>query len=277
MNLKLNLLVRHEPQWHRHDRRGSAVVLSLITVAQRKTVNIAVLRGGTAETLNMFKTSAVLPRVGPMSVGSPRHRHYHRGTAITAVPPHKDRSSTSITAVPAQHNRRAIAKKSTDDPTAIPWRFYCGYGGYGGATTMIPPHWPRGATANTAVMRPMIVVAPPSNRSCNSMGSPCPLSHRCGSAAPRRKTQVWRVDEIYYKILAVSLRWWRIWPKTVVAPRLRCDGGAFGRNVSLNSSFSIGSAISFFVVWCVVIASLSSQHSFPSQPVGAELRHTLLV
>ena len=61
---------------------------------------------------------------------------------MTAVAPYKDRSSTSITAVPPQYNRRAIAKKY---PTAIPWRFYCGYGGvttvlsrehcgYGGAT-----------------------------------------------------------------------------------------------------------------------------------------------
>ena len=73
------VLVRHKPQWHRHDRRGSAVVPSLIAVAPRKTVVTANLRGGTAETLNMFKTSAVPPRVGPISVGSPRHRHYRRG------------------------------------------------------------------------------------------------------------------------------------------------------------------------------------------------------
>ncbi len=33
-----------------------------------------------------------------------------RGTAMTAVAPYKDRSSTSITAVPPQYNRRAIAK-----------------------------------------------------------------------------------------------------------------------------------------------------------------------
>ena len=30
------VLVRHEPQWHRHDRRGSAVVPSLIAVAPPK-------------------------------------------------------------------------------------------------------------------------------------------------------------------------------------------------------------------------------------------------
>ena len=84
------------------------------------------------------------------------------------------------------------------------------------------------AAANTAVMPPMIAVAPPSNRSCNSMGLPCPLSHRCGSAAPRRKSHVWRVEENCEQLLAVSLRWWRFWPKTVVAPRLRCDGCIIG-------------------------------------------------
>ena len=105
------MLVRHKPQWHRHDRHGSAVVPSLIAVAPRKTFKTADLRGGTAETLNMFKTSVVPPRVGPISVWSPRHRHYRRGTAMTAVAPCKDRSSTSITAVPPQYNRRAIATK----------------------------------------------------------------------------------------------------------------------------------------------------------------------
>ena len=53
-------------QWRRHDRRDSAVVPSLIAVATRKTVKTADLRGGTAETLNMVKTSAVPPRVGPI-------------------------------------------------------------------------------------------------------------------------------------------------------------------------------------------------------------------
>ena len=61
--------VRHKPQWHRHDRRGSAVVPSLIAVAPRKTVKTADVRGGTAETLNMFKTSTVPPRVGPIRSG----------------------------------------------------------------------------------------------------------------------------------------------------------------------------------------------------------------
>ena len=63
------VLVRHKPQWHRHDRRGSAMVPSLMAVAPRKTVTTADLRGGTADTLNMFKTSAVPPRVMPIRSG----------------------------------------------------------------------------------------------------------------------------------------------------------------------------------------------------------------
>ena len=42
------------------------------------------------------------------------------------------------------------------------------------ASPAVAPHWPRSAAANTAVLPPMIAVAPPSNRSGNSMGSPCP-------------------------------------------------------------------------------------------------------
>ena len=117
------VVVRHKPQWHRHDRRGSVVVPVLIAVAPRKNVKISDLRGGTAETLNMFKTSAVPPRLGQSAVGSPRHRHYRRGTAMTAVVPYKDRSSTSITAVRPQYNRRAIAKKVYWRPCGDPVAF----------------------------------------------------------------------------------------------------------------------------------------------------------
>ena len=136
----IEVFVRHKPQWHRHDRRGSAVVPSLIAVAPRKTLNTADLRGGTAKTLNMFKTSAGPPRVGPISVRSPRHRHYRRGTAMTAVAPYNDRSSTSTPAVPPQHNRRAIAIKYTGatygDPVAFLLRLWrC----YHGATTALAP------------------------------------------------------------------------------------------------------------------------------------------
>ena len=72
------VLVRHKPHWHRHDRRGSAVVPSVIAVATQKTVKIADLRGGTVETLNMFKTSAGHRGVGQWD---------RRGTAMTAVAP----------------------------------------------------------------------------------------------------------------------------------------------------------------------------------------------
>ena len=107
------VFVRHTPQWYRHDRRGSAEVPSLIAVVPRKTVNIANLRGGTAATLNMFKTSAVPTLVGPI----------RRGTAMTAVVPYTDRSITSITAVLPQHNRRAIAKKVAWQPYGDPVAF----------------------------------------------------------------------------------------------------------------------------------------------------------
>ena len=101
---------------------------------------ISDLRGGTADTLNMFKTSAVPPRLGQSAVGSPRHRHYRRGTAMTAVVPYKDRSSTSITAVHPQYNSRAIAKKvdwrSCGDPVAFLLRLWrC----YHDATTSLAP------------------------------------------------------------------------------------------------------------------------------------------
>ena len=58
-----------KPQWQRHDRCGSAVVPLLIAVAPRKTVKTVDLRGGTAESLNMFKTFAVPSRVGPIRSG----------------------------------------------------------------------------------------------------------------------------------------------------------------------------------------------------------------
>ena len=61
--------INRSGQWHRHDRRGSAVVPSLIAVAPPKTVKTADHRGGTAETLNMFKASTVPPRVGPIRSG----------------------------------------------------------------------------------------------------------------------------------------------------------------------------------------------------------------
>ena len=108
------VLVRHKPQWHRHDHRGSAVIPSLISVAPPKTVKTAGLRGGTAETFNIFKTSAVSSRVGLIRSGvaaAPQGPPWHRTrTAVAPPSPPCPRSSTSITAVPPQYNRRAIAK-----------------------------------------------------------------------------------------------------------------------------------------------------------------------
>ena len=106
--------VRHKPQWHRHDRRGclgSALVPSLIAVAPPKTVKTADLSGGTAETLNMFKTSAGPPGDGPIRSGVGAAPPWHRTrTAVAPPSPPCPRSSTSITAVPPQYNRRALAK-----------------------------------------------------------------------------------------------------------------------------------------------------------------------
>ena len=88
------------------------------------------LRCDTVETLNIIKMSAVPPRVGPIRTGvaaAPRWPPWHR-TATPLAPPSPPchRSSTSITAVPAQYNRRAIAKMYTGVSTATPWLFYCG-------------------------------------------------------------------------------------------------------------------------------------------------------
>ena len=108
------VFVRNKTQWHRHDRCGSFIDRrSTAENCQHRGPSRcrADLRGGTAETLNMFKTSAGPLQVRPISVRSPRHRHYRRGTAMTAVAPYKDRSSASITAVPPRYNRRAIARK----------------------------------------------------------------------------------------------------------------------------------------------------------------------
>ena len=108
------VLVRHKSQWHRHDRRGSTVVPSLIVVALRKTVKIADLRGGTATTLNMFRrASAVLVpshrRRGATAVRV-RHkpqwyRHDRRGSAV--VP--------SIAVAPRETVKTADLRESTAD------------------------------------------------------------------------------------------------------------------------------------------------------------------
>ena len=55
--------------------------------APQKTVQTANLRGGTAETLNMFNTSQCHSGLGQSAAGSPRHRLDRRGTAMTAMAP----------------------------------------------------------------------------------------------------------------------------------------------------------------------------------------------
>ena len=117
------VLVQHKPQWHRHDRRGSAMVPSLIAVAPRKTVKTANLRGGTAETLNMFKTSAVPPRVGPIRSG------------IAAAPPWPPCLRSRTLQPPC--NREKVDWRAYGDPVAFLLRLWrC----YHGATTSMAPH-----------------------------------------------------------------------------------------------------------------------------------------
>ena len=53
------VLVRHKPQWHRHDRRSSAVVPSLIAVAPPKPRTFAVARR------KLLTCSAVPPQYYP--------------------------------------------------------------------------------------------------------------------------------------------------------------------------------------------------------------------
>ena len=124
------VLVRHKPQWHRRDRGGSAVVPSLIAVAPPKTVKTADLRGGTAETFNMFKTSAVSPRVGPIRIEVPRHRHDRRGNVqgpqwhlhhrrAPAVAPPSRPCLRSTTAVQSRKCRRATLRRSHGGSTAV--------------------------------------------------------------------------------------------------------------------------------------------------------------
>ena len=115
------VLVRHKPQWHRHDRRGSAVIPSLIAVAPRKTVKTADLRAVTAETLNIFKTFAVPPRVGPIRSGvaaAPSWPPWHR-TRTAVAPPSPP--------CPPQyhlHHRRASAVQPPCNRENVDWRPY---------------------------------------------------------------------------------------------------------------------------------------------------------
>ena len=86
------VLVRHKPQWHRHDRRDSTVVPSLIVAAPRTTVKTADLRGGTAATFNMF-----------------------RGASAVLVPPHRGRGATAVRVRHKPHWHRHDRRGSASD------------------------------------------------------------------------------------------------------------------------------------------------------------------
>ena len=168
------VVVRHKPQWHRHDRRVSVVVPVLIAVAPRKNVKSRTFAVARRKLWTCSKLPQCHRGLGQSAVGSPRHRHYRRGTAMAAMVPYKDRSGTCITAVHPPCNREKSRLATL--------RRSCGV-----SSAVMAVHWPRSAAANTAVMPPMIAVVPPSNSSCNPMRSPCPQWPRCGSAAPRRR------------------------------------------------------------------------------------------
>ena len=91
---------------------GNTSVPSLIAVAPQKTVKTAAFAGARRKLWTCSKLPQGHRGLGQSAVGSPRHRHHRCGTAMTAVVPYKNCSSTSITAVPPQYNRCAIAKKS---------------------------------------------------------------------------------------------------------------------------------------------------------------------
>ena len=124
----------------------------------------------------MFKTSSVPSRVGPIRSGiaaapplPQRHSHGCRGT-IQGPQLHLHHRHASAVQPPC--NSEKVDWRSYGDPVAFLLRlWWC----YHGATISMAPQcccqhrsqWP----PNSA---PMIAVALPSNRNCNSMGSPCP-------------------------------------------------------------------------------------------------------
>ena len=106
----------------------------------------------------VFKTSAVPPRGGPI-------RNVNNSNTSSNVLRTCENVNTTENHTPYIADARMSwsHRSSTASPT-------------------VAPHWPRSPAANTAVLPPMIAVVQPSNRSGNSMGSPCPHWHRQGSA-----------------------------------------------------------------------------------------------
>ena len=97
------------PPWSPSFRR----VPSLIAVAPWKTAKTADLRGGTAETLNMFKTSAVPPRVGP---AAPPWPPWHR-TMSTVAPPSPPCLRSSLQ--PPCNRGKKVDWRPDGDPVAV--------------------------------------------------------------------------------------------------------------------------------------------------------------
>ena len=194
------VLVRHKPQWHRHDRR-STVVPSLIVVAPRKTVKTADLRGGTAATLNMFRrASAVLVpshrRRGATAVfvrHKPQwHRHDRRGSAVVpsviAVAPRKTVKTADLRGGTAETWTCSKLPQTTAGKANPQWDRR------DTAMTAVAPPWPPWYRTRTAVAPP----SPPCLRSTTAVQSPKSRMatlrrSRGGSTA----VNVWRVGETF--------------------------------------------------------------------------------
>ena len=71
------MLVRHKPQWHRHDRRGSAVVDRRSTAENCQNRGPSQWHGGNFEHVQNFSATA----------GLANPQWDRRGTAMTAVAP----------------------------------------------------------------------------------------------------------------------------------------------------------------------------------------------
>ena len=174
------MLVRHKPQWHRHDRRDSTVVPSLIVVAPRKTVKTADLRGGTA-TFNMF-----------------------RGASAVLVPSHRGRGATAVLVRHKPHWHRHDRRGSASDRRSTAENGqHCrpsrGHGGNFEHVQKLPqatagwanPHWDRRGTAMTAVAPPgtdMTAVVPYKNRSSTSITAVSPSTTAVQSRKRRMAT-----------------------------------------------------------------------------------------
>ena len=125
------VLVRHKPHWHRHDRRGSAVVPSVIAVAPRGKLSKLRTFAGARRKL---WTCSKLPHA---TAGWANPQLDRRGTAMTAVAPpwppwYRTRTAVappsppclrSTTAVQSRKRRMATLRRSRGGSTVVNvWR-----------------------------------------------------------------------------------------------------------------------------------------------------------